>query len=231
LPFAGGRAALYRPWLTAFEGEVDVCPVELAGRGLRCGDRPARTMAAVVDDLLPVILAECDRPFALFGHSMGAFIAFALACAMQESQSGAPVALFLSAAAAPADLERRRLSTLEEDQFRDSLRRMGGIPDGVERHQALMDLMMPIVRADIAIIESWIPPADARLTVPIVAFGGASDVYVTAQALQGWGRLTTRSFRVESLPGGHFYLTGMAAALADRISSHLDTFTSKGELT
>lgn len=207
LPYAGGAAATYRPWARLLPPSIELCPVEIPGRGTRMRAPLAEHLDDVVDDLLAAVTLLDDLPFVLFGHSMGALIGLAATLRLEGGRSE-PSGLIVSAALPPSsDPPRRRMSDLSDDQFVAKIAQLDGTPREVLEHQELMALMLPILRADLALVEgkTWDP--NATVGVPIEALGGSDDPSVPADRLAGWSRLTTGAFNHRVFPGGHFYLS------------------------
>lgn len=209
LPYAGGSAAAYMPWRRAADPRLGIIPVQLPGRGGRIREAP---------------LHRLDRPYALFGHSLGALLAFETQRRLRDLGAPAPVALFVSARAAP-HLPRRRppLHRLSDDDLIRELKTLDGTPAAVFEDPELVALMLPILRADLAAVETHEFRHDDPLDCPIHAFGGDADS-VTAEDLDGW-RAHTRAFSGVTLyPGGHFYQNAHRTALVTEICGLFDRF-------
>jgi surfactin synthase thioesterase subunit len=205
-PHAGAGAGAYRPWsATLGRAGIDVCPVQPPGREGRFPEAPYDAVGPLVDDLAPVLEPYLDRPYALFGHSMGALIAFELAHRLRGI--AAPVHLFVSGRIAPQLRDPRpRMYDLPDAQLIARLRALGGIPSGLLDARELIAMQLPLLRADLALNERYeyrpVPP----LAVPLSAYGGVSDPKVSADELRAWHEQTTGLFRVQLLAGGHFFV-------------------------
>ncbi|MDQ3810192.1 MAG: thioesterase domain-containing protein, partial [Chloroflexota bacterium] len=216
-PYAGGRAAVYRDWARALPPDIDVCPVELPGRGVRS----AEPLLDRLDDLVPQIARGLrpylDRPFAFFGHSAGALIAFELARVLQ------PEYLFVSAHRAPHIPYCGRLtSTLSEEELLLYLRRLGGTPAELLREPNLLIRLLPVLRADSALSQTYVYAEGAPLACPILALGGWDDPLVDRGQLEAWRRHTSGNFSLRMLPGAHFYINAMSARLLTLIGHELE---------
>ncbi|WBS03483.1 alpha/beta fold hydrolase [Pseudoduganella sp. SL102] len=190
LPSSGGGSTLYRPWLGGLE-DVELQAALLPGRERRMLEAPVQTMAAMVDGLVPAVTALADRPYFLFGHSMGALIAFELTRALVARAVPLPRRLFVSAFRAP-DMPnpKRDLHALPDDEFIDALRDYGGTPEAVLRHRETMDAMLPMLRADFRMHETYRYHAARPLPVPITALAGRADDAVPASQMAGWAKQT-----------------------------------------
>nr|QEO74445.1 thioesterase [uncultured bacterium] len=209
LPYAGGGATIYRGWSEILPAEVEVVPVQLPGREWRLKERPLRRMEDVVAALSTEIEPLTDRPFALFGHSMGALIGFELTRALRRRGGAMPQHLFVSGHSAPqrGDLRRDRpYHAAPDDEFVAMLRAMNGTPPGVLDHPELLELILPALRADFELCERYVCEPDAPLDVPVTALAGIADPLVPPDAVEPWRQQTTAAFSLRVLPGGHFFL-------------------------
>jgi len=179
-------------------------------------------LAPLVDELIPAISPELDRPFALFGHSMGALIAYELTRALRSQGLPTPRLLVASGRSAPQLPRRRRpIHDLPEPEFREELRRLNGTPQAVLDHNELMSLFSPVIRADLAMNETYIYQEQPPLDLPLLALGGDDDPWVTPPELMAWGEQAQGSFTMENVPGDHFFLQGASREVLAIVSHHL----------
>lgn len=226
LHHAGGSHLLFRPWQERFPADWEVCTVEAPGRGRLAGRPLCRSASAIVDVLLDEMPLWMDRPYAFFGHSMGALVAYELALALHERRLPLPAWIGLSARGAPRPdggvtdrVPRHRMSTPE---LREALIAMGGTPRAVLEDPDLWSIVEGALRADLEVVETWRPRLDAPvLPVPISAFCGDSDVVLPPSAMDGWAARTTRFLGSHVLPGGHFYFQPDPAPVIERITADL----------
>jgi len=222
LPHAGGCASAYFPWSRALPPFVNLWAVQLPGREGRIAE-PAMTSAGrlsaqIVEAITPLL----GERFALFGHSMGALLAFEIARGLRDRRLPAPVALFLSGCGAPKPRPAANpIHLLPDDGFLAEVRRLGGTPPTVLADAEMMSLVLPRLRADIQLYESYSFSGGPALAVPISAFGGLDDVESPRDELAGWARLTTGAFSLQLFPGDHFYLNSQRAALLRAIGGAL----------
>ncbi|MFY9622117.1 MAG: thioesterase II family protein [Pyrinomonadaceae bacterium] len=206
-PYAGGGASIYRDWHKSFPPTIEVCPVQLPGRGERLGEPPFTQIKALVDATAEALFPFFDKPFAFFGHSMGALLGYELAHLLLKEKAAAPLKLFVSGHSAP-HLRNREMITydLPEDEFIAELRRLKGTPKQVLEHPELMTLMIPLLRADFEICETYRSASEARLDCPITAFGGTDDTEVPQKKIEGWREHTSGPFLLHMLTGDHFFI-------------------------
>lgn len=223
LHYAGGSSAVFRGWDARFPDWISVRPVELPGRGIRMAEPLEQDPDALVDRLCTELEPRLRRPWALFGHSLGAALGYRIA---RRFQSGnAPLALFPSGRHSPAGIVpvRRRAHLADADLLAE-VRDLNGSPPEVLENRELMRLMLPIIRADFRLSEtvSSRPLADP-LDCPVLVFGGAEDPEVPCDALHRWREVAGGPFDVAVLPGDHFFLhqPAQADALRDRIVAAL----------
>jgi medium-chain acyl-[acyl-carrier-protein] hydrolase len=178
----------------------------------------------VARQLIPAMAPYFDRPFALFGHSMGALIAYEVARQLHHAHGRAPGCLLLSGRRAPSLPEPDPLlHTLACDQeFLSAIRsRYNNLPDILFEDKEVQELYLPVLRADFTLVETYRPPYGTPLPCPIFAFGGEEDTRATADGLTAWRDLTDSEFEMSMLPGGHFYLKDDPKPLLDLIARRL----------
>jgi medium-chain acyl-[acyl-carrier-protein] hydrolase len=206
-PHAGAAASAYREWPNGLPSDIEVCAVQLPGREARMREAPIARMDEMVAALADGLRGLLDRPFAFFGHSMGAFIGFELARELRRSGAPGPDHLIMSAArAAHLPSSRRPLYALPEAEFVAEVRGMNGTPPEVLAHPELRRLVLPILRADCALCETWRFRAEAPLACDITVLGGIRDREVDRGQLEAWRELTTGACTVRMLPGDHFFI-------------------------
>ncbi|MCP3101722.1 alpha/beta fold hydrolase [Myxococcus sp. K15C18031901] len=222
VPFAGGTVAAFNGWSALLPPGVELCAVQLPGRERRLMEKPFDDLTALVDTLLPLMEPLLDRPFALFGYSMGARINLELARRLQARGGRQPVGLFMAASISPHVRDSEPIHHLPHDAFVAELRRYDGTPEEVLRHKELLELVVPTLRADFAL--AWWESGQQPIPVdaPISVMGATHDGHVPTEKLTSW-RSQTRSndFQVRTFPGGHFFLRQQQAALLSAIAADL----------
>jgi surfactin synthase thioesterase subunit len=207
LPHAGGGATTFRSWNAAMPPFVQICPILLPGREMRRSETPFTQMEALVDAIAQELRPWLDMPYAIFGHSMGSLLAFEWVRRLQEEGTSMPAWLFLSGRAAPDHADGRSpLQSLPDEKFLEQLTNLyQGIPQEILNEPELMEIFLPILRADISVVESYRFEETEALDCPITVFAGMKDRSVTWDQLLRWKRQTRRRFAAQLFPGGHFY--------------------------
>jgi medium-chain acyl-[acyl-carrier-protein] hydrolase len=222
-PCAGGGAAVYYRWRLDLPPEIDVCPIQLPGREDRLHLAPFTRLEPLVDELTRVLTRHASLPFALFGHSLGALVAFELARQLRQRGNQGPVQLFVAAARAPHLASRApQIHQWEEAAFLVEVRlRYGGIPAPILQDPELLRLYLSILRTDMEILESYVYAPDAPLDCPIAAFGGLEDAAITREEVAAWGVQTRHPFSLRMLSGNHFFLHTARPAFLRAIAQDL----------
>jgi medium-chain acyl-[acyl-carrier-protein] hydrolase len=224
-PYAGGSAVVYGSWWKSLPPHVEVCPVQLPGRGGRLMEKPYTQMGPLVADVASALRPLFDKPFAFFGHSMGAAIGFEVTRLLRREGARLPAHLFVSGRGAPQLRKPPEYAyKLPEAEFIEELRRLKGTPAEVLEHPELMQIVMPLVRADFEVIQTYSAADELPLDVPLSAYGGLTDEEVSREDLEAWGAQTTRAFSARMLPGDHFYLTANQHLLLPLLAQELNRY-------
>jgi medium-chain acyl-[acyl-carrier-protein] hydrolase len=222
-PYAGGSAAVYREWTRYLPASVEVVPIEYPGRGGRLSEPPFNVLSKLLQALHPEIVPLLDVPFAFFGHSMGASIAFELCRILRKQDGMLPRRLFVSGRRAAQVPDNDPLTyDLPRDEFLAEVRRLNGTPPEVLEHEELMELMMPLLRADFQLVQTYEYLPERPLDCPITAYGGLGDLDVPRDSIQGWKMQTSGDFRLRMLPGDHFFLKSSQDLLLDSVAAEID---------
>jgi medium-chain acyl-[acyl-carrier-protein] hydrolase len=220
-PYAGGSAAIFREWPSAFPHDIHICPARLPGRQMRFCEPSHTRIEPLVASLHEELRDHLDVPIALFGHSMGAVIAFELARLLQ--QGGHPLRYVgLSGRRAP---QRPRdcevIHALSDDAFAAKLRELEGTPDEILSDPEAMELVQPILRADFELCETYAYRAGAPLNCAVTAFGGVHDAHVREEDLLAWREHTHGVFRLRMFEGSHFFVHQAEAAVRQALLEDL----------
>lgn len=209
LPYSGASAMVYSRWRRKVPTWLQVCPVELPGRGMRLGEPLQTDMQALARQLAVEHRASATAPYALLGHSLGALLAFELAHELQALGCPPPLALFACGTAAPSRREdydgvQWREPRRDEDLIAE-LRKLQGTPEEVLANQELMGLTLPILRADFLLCGRYVYRQRPALSCPLHVLGGEDD-RASQEQLQAWGLETQGAFTLDVFPGGHFFI-------------------------
>lgn len=205
-PYAGGGEAAYRTWQQNTPCPLAVIPIQLPGRGSRLAEPPFTRIRPLVLALSEALAPAIDGPFAFFGHSMGGLIAFELARQLRREGKRLPAHLFISAKCCPTNTEELPSSKLSDAQLIEILRTYEGTPEDVLQEPELMNLLLPAIRADMELCNTYVCDAEPPLPCPITVFGGLEDHVSRRQCLEGWREYTSAPFTLRMYPGGHFFL-------------------------
>lgn len=220
---AGTGASSYRTWPDLFGEEIEVRAVQLPGREGRLLEAPFTHVEPLVDALLPHALPVLEGgSFAIFGHSLGALVAYRFARRLADARGPRPKHLFVSSRRAPhLPLLHPPLHTLDDEALTREIRRYNGTPEEVLANKELMELLLPGLRADFQIHETYAHDDAPPLDVPILATGGDRDPGVPEAGLDAWREHTSARFEARLFPGDHFYLNAHRGALVDAIRAAL----------
>jgi len=204
-PYAGGSALIFRDWQDSLPEFIEVWPIQLPARGKRVAEPPIREVPRVVDALQRELPSPFSMPYALFGHSMGALLAFELA-RYGESIGRPPVHLFIGARGAPHLPQERKTCRLPDDEFIEELRRIGATPNEILSDPDLVRFFLPTVRADFQLAQEYNFVDAPPISCPIVALAGRTDREVSLNSMNQWSRHTRARHSLHLFPQGHFFL-------------------------
>jgi len=221
-PHAGSSASAYGAWPENLPPEIDVCAVEYPGRGSRRAETPHVSIQSLVTALVPHISQELSNPFAVFGHSMGAFIAFEFLRRLQF-RSGQRPAVFIAGACRPPSLPPSKppIHSLPETEFLRELRALNGTPESILSDPNFMRLFLPTLRADLQAAETYAYRAGPKLKCAISVYGGHDDPEIDADSLELWGRETDGTFQRHLFAGDHFFFQTAERAVMERLQLDL----------
>ncbi|GAA2870915.1 pyochelin biosynthesis editing thioesterase PchC [Streptosporangium fragile] len=218
-PHAGGAPSFYRGWQDRLPADVELSAVCYPGRQNRINEPPIDRMEPLADHVCRALESWTDRPLALFGHSMGAVVAYEVAVRLVEHHGIRPAALLVSAHAAPhLCAGDARTAPLDDGELAE----LAAAGDPVLRcSPELMDLVMPALRADHDLLHAYRPAHVPRIAVPITGYLGADDPRVDHEEMRAWNRVADAGFELRTFPGDHFYLAGAEEALVADIADRL----------
>lgn len=214
LPHAGGAASSFRDWPRQVSQAIDVCPVQLPGRENRGRTPPFTKMGPLLEALVAALRPHIERPYAIYGHSLGALIGFELVRRLRHEGRPLPLCLFVASRRAPQlKSPVPTIHRLSDDGLVEWLKRAAGTSDILLKNERWLRFYLPALRADLELSEAYHYTAEAPLPCPIFAFCGTQDAVLTRDELDAWREQTTARFTLDCFPGGHlFYLSSSPAA-------------------
>lgn len=223
-PPAGGGASFFRTWLNKFPDNIGVFPIQIPGRENRIAESAITQLDHLITLLAHAIIPYIqDFPFAFFGHSMGALIAFELARELRKNYRLLPLHLFISSHNAPQYQDQSsHIHNLSDSEFLESVRKLNGIPPDILRDPELIDLLLPIFRADFTLCESYEYATAPPLECSISAFGGLKDPEISYEGLYAWQEQTSVEFNINWYSGNHFFLQDHSDTLLETISVQIN---------
>ncbi len=220
-PYAGGGASIFRPWIDILPSEVEVCSIQLPGREYRIDSPAYMRIAPLEEALAEAVSPYLDRPFAFFGHSMGALVSFELARLLRKKYKKYPEHLFLAAYRAPQlPNPNIKIYHLPSEVFKVVLR-SEGIAEMVLQNEELMQAMLPTLRADFELCDTYEYAEESPLTCPFSLFGGLEDVRISRNDLELWPQHSSVGCSLTMLSGSHFFLHSSQDQLLAAISREL----------
>lgn len=204
--YAGGSSGAFRSWVEGIPANIEMCAIQLPGREERFGETPYSSLTSLVKVLATELQPYFDRPFAFFGHSMGGLISFELARYLRRAKLPMPRQLFISGHAAPEVPDRICLHTLADAEFKKALYDYNGTPMAVLENDEIMEMLMPMLRADFSVCETYRYQEEPPLDCPLTIFGGEYDTQAPPTDLTTWQNQTNNSFKLYLFPGDHFFL-------------------------
>ena len=221
IPFAGGNAYSYRLLEQRMHRAIEILTLELPGRGRRSNESPVASIREMALDLLAVMRPSLDRTYALFGHSMGALLAYLISCQVVKERLPLPSHLFISGKEPPQRVTGgTHWHNLPLKEFKLKLAELGGSPAALLENNELMDYFAPMIRNDMRAIAAYkhnpVPP----LAIPMTVMIGRADSTTEARVAE-WRELTTAGFRLVPYEGGHFFLFDHVDEICELVRSTL----------
>ncbi|GLZ36457.1 alpha/beta fold hydrolase [Actinokineospora sp. NBRC 105648] len=224
LPHAGGSASYFFPVSRAMAPRVEVLAVQYPGRQDRRGEPCVETVGELADKIADVVAPFLDKPLTLFGHSMGASVAFELGLRLQERTSVVN-GVFVSGRRAPSALRDERVHEQDDDGLIAEIKRLNGTESQLLDDDEILRMVLPSIRSDYKAAETYRHVGGTRLRVPVIALLGDTDPKATTEETRRWAEHTDGEFTLELFPGGHFYLNAHVPAVIDRIRGHIDALS------
>ncbi|MBX2866030.1 MAG: putative thioesterase [Leptolyngbyaceae cyanobacterium MAG.088] len=224
---AGAGASVFRLWGTHTSSDIEVYAVQRPGRENRLREKPIRDLPSLISEMHTGLLPYLDRPFICFGHSVGALICFEWVRHLRRQGCPLPLRLFLSGRQAPQiPIPLPWVHPSSDKDLKAELRSYGGTPEAVLQSNEFMGVYLPILRADLAINETYTYYPEKTLAIPISVFGGSQDHKVSIDSLDAWSKQTDKDYKLRLLPGGHLFIKDSAADILQAITDDLVTTTT-----
>lgn len=221
-PYAGGGATAYRAWSAEISRAIEVLAVQLPGREARYREPALTSIEALIPRLVDGLVPELGRPFAFFGHSLGALVAFETARELRRRGLAGPRKLVVSGRIAPQVPDPDKpIHTLPQAEFIQELMRLDGTPADVLAAPELMQFLVPIIRADFAMAETYAYRPEAPLECPISVYGGLADEHTSRDNLESWRAQTRAGFELRLFAGGHFFVQAAFAEVMQALDQDL----------
>lgn len=218
--YAGGTGELYRQWQRPLQQSCRVCPVELPGRGSRFGEPFARSIPEAAASIAAAIGPYSHARYALFGHSLGSVMALETARTLQRDNMPMPAAIVVSGRFPPhAQATRKRFHTVPDAALLDEMRRLGGTPEEILNNKEIIEMLLPVVRDDFRLLETFDSPQLPRVDAPIHVCCGRDDEDSPVALLERWEEVTSASCSITLFQGGHFYINESRDALLRHIEA------------
>lgn len=228
LPYSGAGASVYRLWGQELPDLIDVCPIQLPGREHRFREKSFTRVGPLASALCAALDREFNVPFAVFGYSVGAAVAYELAVQLRRRGHAGPVELLLAARPPPhIEDDSPRLHRLPDRALCEKLREFGSAAAEMLAMPELLATLLPVIRADIELNETYRTSGEPVLDCPITVFGGSQDRRAKGCDLAAWGELTRGPCRVKLFPGGHFFLHESRESLIAAVAETLGGQTTR----
>lgn len=217
-PYGGGGANVFRLWPSLLPPEVELSAIQMPGRENRFMEAPLTRLEPLVETLAEVMQQVLDKPFAFFGHSLGAIVSFELARLLRRKSGTQPAGLFVSGCGAPHRHRHQNIHQLPEPEFIEAVKKYNGISEEILQSEELMQLILPCLYGDFTIFETYQYTHQPPLDCPITACGGLEDDNVTPEELAAWKEQTVNQFDLHMFPGDHFFVNSAYQSLLGTLS-------------
>ena len=218
-PYAGGSASTFIPWAKTLPANVELIIIQAPGRGSRIGEQAYSDMNDLMRELIKIIPNILNKPYILFGHSLGSRIAFELMSQLKILNHALPQHFIASGSRSPHYTSMKEpIYRLPHDEFIEELKHLNGTPLAVLENKELMELFLPLIRADFEIADKYCYTGNASFNCPISVLGGKGDVEISLSKLNSWGELFTTEADVHLLPGNHFFIDSHSELVQKKVN-------------
>jgi medium-chain acyl-[acyl-carrier-protein] hydrolase len=224
--YAGGGASVFLDWPNSISTGIEVCIIKMPGREIRFNEPFYRRIPKLVEDLAPAILPFLDKPFIFFGHSLGAHISFYLTRHLRKYDLPCPMHMFISAARAPHLTEPNHDALhykMEDKEFIDKLIELGGMVEEVLQNKEILEIVLPILRADIEMLNTMEYIDEEPLSSGMTVLHGEFDKRVSREDAEAWSKHTSHVFHLKMIAGKHLFINTHQAQVIELINKELHT--------
>ncbi len=230
--YAGGNALGFLEWQGRIDANIEICAFQLPGRGARFHEAPMTKFDELIVALAEVMQKQGNMPFAFFGHSLGGLVAFELARYLSRKGLPTPRHLVLSGCHAPRYRSTpEALHLLDDGALLEKLRELNGTPTEILEHAELMKMLLPTIRADMALVHDYVYRTGPPLAIPVTVFAGRDDDHDGPEQCAGWGEETSAGCAVQWFAGDHFFINSaneeVLACLNRTLSGYLPLVRSQ----
>jgi medium-chain acyl-[acyl-carrier-protein] hydrolase len=230
-PYAGGSASTYLPWIKNLPDNVELIIIQAPGRGTRMGELAYSDMQTLIGDLVKIIPSVLNKPYILFGHSLGSRIAFELMSQLKKLSHALPQHFIASGSRGPHHKSMKEpIYDLPDDEFIEELKGLNGTPQAVLENKELMELFLPLLKADFEIANRYYYTEKACFDCPITVFGGEYDVDICLSKLSSWGTFFETDADVHLFPENHFFIDSQSKQVQQKVNDIIQNCLTKLEL-
>ncbi|WDE13824.1 thioesterase II family protein [Thalassomonas haliotis] len=227
-PYAGGNAATFTPWIKQLSTNVELIAIQAPGRASRLFESPHNNMDELIAELLPLIPTLLDKPTIFYGHSLGSRVAFELMTRLKAQGLPLPVHFIASGSRGPQVKAKENTTYhLADDAFMTELENLNGTPKAVLENKELMELFLPLLRADFEIAETYQYNSKITFDCPLTVLGGEQDIQITREHLQGWQDFFALPADIQILPGDHFFIDSHPELVTEQVNNIIGQLTAK----
>lgn len=206
LPYAGSSKVIFKKWPSYFLDDVEIYPIEYAGRGKRFCEPLYQSIQEAILDIMKEIEDIISSEYSIFGYSLGGLLAYEITQKINQQGYRLPKNLIIAACNPPTHKRKGSFYTLDDNNFLDQLKELGGLDEEVIKNPEILELFLPIIKNDFRIVETYMPNEIKKITCAVHCFYGQHDQYVEPEYQDKWGNTTTGHFHLYELPTNHFFI-------------------------
>jgi len=222
-PYAGGNASIFMPWIKNLPSNVELVIVQAPGRGARMGEEAYSDMNDLIGDLIKVIPSVLNKPYILFGHSLGSRIAFELMNQLKKFDYELPQHFIASGSRGPhLKCTKESIYKLPQDEFIEELKSLNGTPKEIIENKELMELFLPLLKADFELADRYYYTGTSGFNCPISVFGGQDDTGISLSELNSWGDLFETDADINLFPGDHFFIDSQSSLIQQKVNAIIE---------